>query len=126
MLNSRSSTNLFTGGENIFPLEIEERLLKHAAIADASVVGVKDERYGEVVGAFLKQQSDKPRPTLEDVRTWVLEMLGKHKAPVYIFWLGDEGVGEDFPKTGSGKHQKHIMRAMTDRLLKDREVRAKL
>jgi len=114
------------GGENIFPLEIEERLLKHAAIADASVVGVKDEMYGEVVGAFLRQQSNKPRPALEDIRTWVLEVLGRHKAPVHVFWLGDVGVGEDFPKTGSGKHQKHIMRAMTDRLLKGREDRAKL
>jgi len=87
---------------------------------------VKDERYGEVVGAFLKQQSDKSRPSMEDIRTWVMEVLGKHKAPAYIFWLGDEGVGEDFPKTGSGKHQKHIMRAITDRLLKGKESRAKL
>ena len=42
------------GGENIFPGEIEDRLLEHAAIAEASVVGLQDEKYGEVVAAFLR------------------------------------------------------------------------
>ena len=120
---------IFKGGENIFPLEIEERLLVHDSIAEASVVGLKDERYGEVVAAYLKQNSNQKRPTGDQLRDWVRETLGRHKAPVYVFWLGDQGVGADFPKTASGKHQKHILRDIGNRLVQDgkgRDVKARL
>ena len=96
------------------------------------MVGIQDHRYGEVVAAYLKSAStQKPRPSNADLQTFVRETLGRHKAPVYIFWLGDEGVGEDFPKTASGKHQKHIMRATGEELVKkgkgrDEENKAKL
>lgn len=53
--------------------------------------------------------------------------LGRHKAPNWVFWIGDPAVGDDFPKTGSGKHQKHILRAIGERLRKEiGKPRAKL
>lgn len=113
------------GGENIFPREIEERLACHPAIDEASVVGITDEKYGEVVGCFLKGNAELPRPSEADVRSFVEIQLGRHKAPQYIFWLGQPGVGEDFPKTGSGKHQKHVMRETGCRLVKER-IKARL
>lgn len=113
------------GGENIFPREIEERLMLHPSIGEASVVGIKDERYGEVVGCFLKKAEGCPKiPDLE-VKQWVGEKLGRHKTPQYTFWIGDQNVGSDFPKTGSGKHQKHIMRDLANRLVQ-RVVKANL
>lgn len=106
------------GGENIFPLEIEERLLQHPSIAEASVVAIKDDRYGEVVGAFLKRSpGSNSRPNSEEVSLWVRERLGSHKSPRYCFWIGDAGVGDDFPKTGSGKYQKHLLRELGDKLV---------
>lgn len=115
------------GGENIYPAEIEERLIEHSAIAEASVIAIKDEKYGEVVGAFLRSEPGDERPSLEKVREWTKEAMGSHKAPQYVFWIGDPGVGEDFPKTGSGKHQKHILRATSDELLKGQsQPKAKL
>ncbi len=105
------------GGENIFPVEIETRLLEHPSITEACVVAIKDERYGEVVGAFLTLKQGDRRPSLEDVSQWVKQTLGSHKAPRHVFWIGDEGVGKDYPKTGSGKYQKHILRAIGDRLV---------
>ncbi|KAJ5474926.1 hypothetical protein N7475_004492 [Penicillium sp. IBT 31633x] len=113
-----------TGGENIFPREIEERLMCHASIFEASVVGIRNERYGEVVGCFLKLSPQSPKPTDQEIKQFITEQLGRHKAPHHIFWIGDAGVGEDFPKTGSGKHQKHMMRDIGNRLVGN--VKAKL
>lgn len=95
----------------------------HPAISEASVVGIKDERYGEVVGCFLKL-SGLEKPTNQEIQQFVGEQLGRHKTPKHVFWLGDAGVGEDFPKTGSGKHQKHMMRDIGNRLVGT--IRAKL
>ena len=106
------------GGENIFPLEIEERLLQHPDVSEASVVAIKDAKYGEVVGAFLKRVSkETTTPTSYEMAAWTRQTLGSHKKPNYCFWIGDEGVGDDFPKTGSGKYQKHLLRAIGDRLV---------
>ena len=95
----------------------------HPAISEASVVGIKDERYGEVVGCFVKLSAQE-KPTNQEIPQFVGEQLGRHKAPKHVFWLGDAGVGEDFPKTGSGKHQKHMMRDIGNRLVGT--IRAKL
>lgn len=98
----------------------------HPSINEASVVGIKDERYGEVVGCFLKAAEGIPRLAQQDVKQWVSEKLGRHKSPQYVFWIGDAGVGDDFPKTGSGKHQKHLMRDIGNRLVQGGVVKAKL
>ena len=79
-----------------------------------------------MVGAFLRQSADGKRPELDDVRAWVRQAMGSHKAPSYLFWIGDPGVGEDYPKTGSGKHQKHILRAISEKLLDSQQPKAKL
>jgi mevalonyl-CoA ligase len=118
--------NLRQGGENIFPTEIEERLLAHSSIGEASVVGIPDERYGEVVACFLRQNVDKPRPSSSEVSDWVRATLGRHKVPKYVLWIGDSGIGDDFPKTGSGKHQKHILREIGQRSIKPEPLKAKL
>jgi mevalonyl-CoA ligase len=90
------------------------------------VVGLPDEKYGEIVGCFLRQAEHAPRPSSSEVSAWVHETLGRHKAPKHVFWIGDRGVGEDFPKTGSGKHQKHILREIGSRLVKQGALKAKL
>lgn len=114
------------GGENIFPREIEERLMLHPSISEASVVGIRDERYGEVVGCFLKAAEESSKIPHQVVKQWVGEKLGRHKSPQYVFWIGDPSVGNDFPKTGSGKHQKHIMRDIGNRLIEGGVIKAKL
>lgn len=90
------------------------------------MVGIKDQRYGEVVGCFLKAVGVSPRPSDQGVRQWVASVLGQHKSPQHVFWIGDPGMGGDFPKTGSGKHQKHIMRELGERLVKKTMTRASL
>lgn len=125
-ITGRIKDMIIRGGENIFPREIEERLMQHPAVNEASVVGIKDERYGEVVGCFLKEAEGSPRPTVEELKTWVGELLGRHKAPSYCFWIGDAGIGNDFPKTGSGKIRKHILCEIGNGVVHNSLVRAKL
>lgn len=104
-------TGRLLGGENIFPAEIEERLISHPSISEASVVGVRDAKYGEVVACFLKTPlSHAERPKVEEIQEWVKTVMSRSKCPQYVFWVGDDGVCDDFPQTGSGKHQKHLLR----------------
>lgn len=101
------------GGENIFPVEIEERLLGHPSIAEACVVGTPDRKYGEVVGCFLKaSEGTICRPGLQEIQDWVMSSMGWSRTPQVVFWVGPDGICLDFPKTGSGKHQKHLLREM--------------
>jgi len=102
----------------MFPLEIEERLMQHSLILNASVVGIKDPKYGEVAGAFLQPRGSE-RPSDDEIRDWVRMKLARHKAPKYIFWLGDKGVGNSFPLTGSGKVKKNVLRDLGDQLIKN-------
>ncbi|KAJ5280532.1 hypothetical protein N7478_005904 [Penicillium angulare] len=125
-ITGRIKDLIIRGGENIFPREIEERITAHPSISEASVVGVQDSRYGEVVGCFLKIADKQDQVSDEDVKRWVSEKLGRHKTPQYIFWIGNVDVGVDFPKTGSGKHQKHIMRDIANQLISRDTIKAKL
>jgi long-chain acyl-CoA synthetase len=114
------------GGENIYPLEIEERLAAHPSVATAIVVGLPDTHYGEVVGAFLAHEDgSSPMPRDDEVRDWVRRKLGKHKAPAHIFWLGRNGIPATVPLTGSGKVRKFEM-AQLGRTLLDERTKAKL
>ncbi|KAJ5901467.1 acetyl-CoA synthetase-like protein [Penicillium taxi] len=85
---------IIRGGENLFPLEIEERLLLHPAITEASAVGVANQKYGHVVGCFLKLAQHHTKPQDQEVRDWVRAELSWHKAPQHIFWVGE---GESVP-----------------------------
>jgi acyl-CoA synthetase (AMP-forming)/AMP-acid ligase II len=113
------------GGENIYPLEIEERLVQHPAIARAIVVGISHPKYVEVPVAFLERAEGEERaqgvsgaekPGLEDVKKWVRLVLGRHKAPTHVFWLGEDCEAE-VPLTGSGKIKKFVLREVAEGLL---------
>jgi acyl-CoA synthetase (AMP-forming)/AMP-acid ligase II len=119
-ITGRFKDLIIRGGENIYPLEIEDRLVEHPAIERAIVVGVKHARYGEVVGAFLQRKIGQEgwaverKPTDEDMRKWIRETLGRHKCPEHIFWLGEGGMTDQIPLTGSGKIQKFVLRDIAE------------
>ncbi|KAI3393270.1 hypothetical protein diail_4500, partial [Diaporthe ilicicola] len=103
------------GGENISPVEIEDRLLEHPSVTECCVIGLDDALYGEVVSCFLGSSGGK-RPADQEIRDWVTAVMDRSKAPGHIFWLGESDVGEELPKTGSGKYQKHLIRAKGNEL----------
>lgn len=100
--------------------------MQHQAIANAAVVGVKNHRYGEVVGAFLEARKGASRVDATNVQAWVREQLAYHKAPVHIFWVGDEGSLKTFPLTGSGKIQKEKLKGLANSLVQGMHTSSKL
>lgn len=90
--------------------------MQHPSIARAIVVGVSHPRYVEVPAAFLLHEESTEKPDLEEVKAWVRKMLGRHKAPVHIFWLGEDCDAE-VPLTGSGKIKKFVLRDVAERIL---------
>ncbi|KAM7184564.1 putative acyl-CoA synthetase YngI [Naviculisporaceae sp. PSN 640] len=127
-ITGRFKDIIIRGGENIYPLEIEERLVAHPAINLAVVTGLKNAHYGEVVGAFLGLDDDHQhkRPGDEEIRDWCRRQLGKHKAPTHIFWLGHNGVPATVPLTGSGKVRKFEMAQLGNQILEQSKQKAKL
>jgi len=124
-ITGRFKDIIIRGGENIYPLEIEERLMQHEAIERAVVVGVSHLKYGEVVAAFLQPVKGERLLSDEEVRDWTRKTLGRHKAPVHVFWLGERGVPAEVPITGSGKVKKFELRKLGEALVLER-TRAKL
>jgi|EndMetStandDraft_7_1072992.scaffolds.fasta_scaffold36162_2 acyl-CoA synthetase (AMP-forming)/AMP-acid ligase II len=95
---------IIRGGENLFPAEIEEVLYRHPAVAEATVVGLPDERWGEVVGAFIRPHDPAAPPTVAELRSHLRATLSPQKTPTR--WYAVDG----YPLTGSGKIQKFAIR----------------
>jgi acyl-CoA synthetase (AMP-forming)/AMP-acid ligase II len=76
-ITGRIKDLIIRGGENISPLEVESSLLSHDDVLEASVVGLPDERYGEVVAAFIRKRQGS-QLTADEARKWVREGLSGH------------------------------------------------
>ncbi|KAJ4215042.1 hypothetical protein NW759_010071 [Fusarium solani] len=122
-ITGRIKDIIIRGGENIYPLEIEEHILSHPTISNVSVVGLKDERYGEAVAAFMQIRPGHDKPSHEAIRGWVHDELGRHKAPQHTFWLGPGEMITEYPVTGSGKVRKEVLRELGNRILEQSEAR---
>jgi acyl-CoA synthetase (AMP-forming)/AMP-acid ligase II len=72
-----------------------------------------------VPAAFLLREEGTDKPSLDEIRGWVRKVLGRHKAPVHVFWLGED-CSDEIPLTGSGKIKKFILRDVAEGLLKER------
>jgi fatty-acyl-CoA synthase len=98
------------GGEKIFPREVEEFLFTHTKIAEAYVVGVPDEYYGEQVMAWVKLKQGETM-TEEEVRQFCQGQIMDYKIPKYVKFV------EEFPATVTGKIQKFRMREISTKEL---------
>ncbi len=92
-----------SGGENVYPAEVERVLLTHPAVLEAAVVGVPDERWGEAGCAYLIPKPGRQIDTAQ-VIAFARQSLAAYKVPKSI------RVVEDFPRTPAGKVQKHHLR----------------
>ncbi|WP_211168083.1 long-chain fatty acid--CoA ligase [Brevibacterium sp. 'Marine'] len=94
-----------SGGENVYPAEVESALFEHPSVSEAAVVAAADERWGEVGHAFIVAADSDTRPTPDELSDYLIARLAKYKVPKY-FSLVDE-----LPRTGSGKIHKVSLRA---------------
>jgi acyl-CoA synthetase (AMP-forming)/AMP-acid ligase II len=100
-LVDRKKDVIITGGENIFPVEIEDFLIENANIQDVAVIGVPDERLGEAVTAIIKLKPGK-QMTEKDVEKFC-EALPRYKRPKKIIF-------DDVPRNPTGKIEKPKLR----------------
>nr|BFD58138.1 long-chain fatty acid--CoA ligase [Bdellovibrio sp. CKG001] len=91
----RKKDMFISGGENVYPPEVEQILRSHPAVLEAAVIGVPDEKWGEVGKAFIVRQ--KPDLTAEDLLNHCAKNLAKFKIPKHFVFLAT------LPKGDSGK-----------------------
>jgi len=100
-LVDRKKDVIITGGENIFPVEIEDFLMENQKIHDVAVIGIPDERLGEIVTAIIKVKSG-DEMTEEDLLAYC-EGLPRYKRPRKVFF-------DDVPRNPTGKIEKPKLR----------------
>ena len=106
----RSKDMVIRGGENIYPVEIENYLYRHPKILDVQVVGVPDEHYGEVLAAWIIPKKGATL-TEEEVKQFCRDNIAHYKVPKYYRFV------EEYPMTITGKIQKFkIVEAMKQEL----------
>ena len=95
-VDGRDDDMVVSGGENVFPLEIEQALHEHPSIGEAVVVGVDHEEFGQVLRAYLTVTSD-DAPTDDELRDFLRNRLERFKVPKEFVVL------EEFPRNATGK-----------------------
>jgi fatty-acyl-CoA synthase len=96
---------IIRGGENIYPREVENFIYQMPQIEMVEVAGIADEKYGEIVGAFVKLKKGET-VTQEEIQEFCRGKISRNKIPKHILFV------DDFPKTASGKIQKYKLREM--------------
>ena len=92
-----------TGGENVYPAEIERVLMTDPNVTDAAVIRVRDDRWGEVPVAFVSRSCD--TVTQDMIMAACRASLAAYKLPREIHFIAFE----DFPRSTSGKIQRHVL-----------------
>jgi acyl-coenzyme A synthetase/AMP-(fatty) acid ligase len=92
----RDDDMIVSGGENVYPLEVEETITAHGAVLEAAVIGVDDEKYGQRLAAYvvLRPGSD---ATADDLKAHVKSQLAGYKVPRDLTFL------DELPRNASGK-----------------------
>jgi len=100
----RKKDMIISGGINIYPAEVEKVVESHPQVAAAAVIGVSDEKWGEV-GKVILELKPGGKLTLEELQSFLSDRLGKYKIPKYAV------VVRELPRTtSSGKIQKFILK----------------
>jgi len=106
-LHDRLKDMIVSGGENIYPAEVENALLSHVAVADAAVIGVPDDKWGETVKAFVvkaPETGDDDESLVEDILAFSRERLAHYKCPTSVDFI------DALPRNPSGKVLKRELR----------------
>jgi acyl-CoA synthetase (AMP-forming)/AMP-acid ligase II len=103
-VEGRDDEMIVSGGENVFPREVEDLLADHDDIEEVAVVGVDDDEFGQRLKAFVVPRNGN-RLTAEEVQAYVKENLARYKVPRDVVFV------EELPRNATGKILKRELRA---------------
>jgi acyl-CoA synthetase (AMP-forming)/AMP-acid ligase II len=108
-IDGRDDEMIVSGGENVFPREVEDLLSDHEAIEEAAAIGVEDEEFGQRLRAFVVKEEGKD-VSEEDLKAYVKQNLARYKVPREIVFV------DELPRNATGKVLK---RELAERQLAD-------
>ena len=104
-LVDRKNNMIISGGENVYPSEVESVLGSHQAVKDVAVIGVPHEKWGEAVQAIVVLH-DGASASAQELRAWSKERLAGFKCPSSVLFIADS----DMPRTATGKILHRVLR----------------
>jgi len=102
-ISDRLKDMVISGGENVYPAEVESILYKHEAIAEVAVIGLPDEKWGEAVTAVVALNEGQEL-TLEGLREFASEHLARYKIPLRLHFV------DALPRNPAGKVLKYVLK----------------
>ena len=94
---------IIRGGMNLYPKEIEDVIFDHPAVSQIAVIGIPDEKWGEIVAAVILPKDARNPPPVDDLFAWCRANLSPQKTPERWFFV------EQYPLTSTGKIQKNVL-----------------
>ncbi|HWM75466.1 MAG TPA: AMP-binding protein, partial [Nocardioides sp.] len=94
-VEGRDDEMIVSGGENVFPKEVEDCLARHEAVDEVAAIGVDDDQYGKRLRAFVVRTGSSCSE--DDLKTWVKDNLARYKVPREIVFI------EELPRNATGK-----------------------
>jgi acyl-CoA synthetase (AMP-forming)/AMP-acid ligase II len=95
-VEGRDDEMIVSGGENVFPQEVEDLLSRHPSVAEAAAIGVEDEKFGQRLKAFVVREGSN-KPTEDELKSYVKKNLANFKVPREIEFM------DELPRNATGK-----------------------
>jgi fatty-acyl-CoA synthase len=107
-IDGRDDDMIVSGGENVFPGEVEELLVTHRAIADAAAFGVEDEDFGQRLKAYVVLKDGQDGVSEDEVKKFVKDNLANYKVPRQVIFI------DELPRNPTGKVLKRELKERED------------
>jgi len=104
-VDGRDDDMIVSGGENVFPQEVENLLVEREDVSDAAVVGVDDSEFGKRLRAFIVSQPGAPQD-IEEIKLYVKNNLARHKVPRDVVFI------DELPRNATGKLLRRVLTEM--------------
>jgi acyl-CoA synthetase (AMP-forming)/AMP-acid ligase II len=104
-LHDRVKDLIISGGENIYPAEVENAIFGHPAVAEVAVIGVADAKWGETVKALIVPVAGAPHDAASII-AWAAERIARYKLPKAVQWV------DSLPRNHTGKVLRRELRRM--------------
>ncbi|MDX6363866.1 MAG: hypothetical protein QOC85_2876, partial [Streptomyces sp.] len=103
-ITDRIKDMVITGGENVYPIEVESALAEHPAVSDVAVFGTPDEQWGEAVTAAVVLNAGARDTSEDELIDFTRARIASYKRPRIIHFV------DDLPRNPSGKVLKHVLK----------------